>query len=111
MTRNIPVPAGPRAPLSLRWLWWTGPPALITWLYRSLIPARIRGVWGIIPVCYGMSLGWKSDYGRSGVRVSNSHLALAAILAGGGWAAFLAFGIPCRRTEANNSWGWPESTY
>lgn len=72
--RNLPVPAGPRAPLSFRWVWWIGLPALLTWLYRC-IPAGIRSWW-------------------NPKRTANSHLALAAILAGGGWAAFERFAVP-----------------
>jgi len=76
MTRNLPVPDGPRAPLSLRWLWWVGPPALITWLYRTLLPPRLRRLWGM-----------KSHH-------STSHLALGLILAGFGWRAFWRFAVP-----------------
>lgn len=72
--RNLPVPAGPVAPLSHRWLWYIGPPAVITLLYR-LIPARIRGWW-------------------NPAGTANSHLALAAIMSGGGWAAFERFAFP-----------------
>jgi hypothetical protein len=74
MRRNIPVPAGPRAAASHRWLWWIGPPALITLAYR-LIPPSLRRLWNP----------------RGG---ATSHLALAAILAGGGWSAFWLLGRP-----------------
>lgn len=71
MQRNLPVPPFVRAPLNLRWWWYIGPPAAITLAYRR-IPAGLR---------------WRG-------RGSNSHLALAAILAGGGWAAFERHAFP-----------------
>lgn len=71
MRANIPVPPHERAPAGHRWLWYIGPPAMITMAWR-LIPARLRST------------------GRG----SNSHAALAAILAGGGWAAFFRYAIP-----------------
>jgi len=73
MNTNLPVPAGPRAPISHKWVWWIGPPLLLTLLYRQ-IPPRIRRLWS----------------GGS----SSSHFALAAILAGGGWAALVKYAIP-----------------
>lgn len=72
--KNLPVPAVALAPLSHRWLWWIGPPMLVTWLYR-LIPARIRSLW-------------------NPAGTPNSHLALAAIMSGGGWASFERFAFP-----------------
>lgn len=74
MTKNLPVPPGPRAPFSLRWLWWIGPPAGITWLYRAIAPS-IRSWW-------------------NPARTPNSHLAMAAIVSGGGWAAFERYAFP-----------------
>lgn len=74
MTGNIPVPAGPVAPFTAWWMWWIAPPALLTWMYR-LVPARVRGWW-------------------NPAGTSNSHLAMAAIVAGGGWAAFWRFAVP-----------------
>jgi hypothetical protein len=75
MTRNLPVPAGPRAPVSWHWAWYIGPPAAITWLYRTLLPPDVRSWWSL----------------RS---PPTSHLALALILAGYGWGAFWRFVIP-----------------
>jgi hypothetical protein len=75
---NLPVPAAPRAPFSLRWLWWNLPPAVITWLYRTVLPPVVRGCW-------------------NPARTPNSHLALAAILGEGplnGWAAFERLAFP-----------------
>lgn len=66
MSKNLPVPDGPRAPMNMKWLWWIGPPAAIVRAYR-LIPTRIRA-------------GWNPR--------STSHLAMAEILNGGGWTAF-----------------------
>ena len=68
MEKNLPVPTFEPAPINLRWVWNIAPPAFITWLYRR-IPAPIRA-------------HWNPAY------TPNSHLALAAILAGGGWTAF-----------------------
>ena|SRR5690348_16220522 len=81
---NIPVPNGPRAPKNARWFWWIGPAALIVMLYRC-IPTSIRSKW-----C------------RPGN--ANSHLALAAILAGGGWSALIRFGIPRRIDDEKFGW-------
>src|SRR5262245_14497412 len=76
--RNLPVPAAPRAPLSFTWLWWIGPPAVITLAYRTIA----RRLWN-----------------RSGG--STSHVGLAAILAGGGWRAFAWYAMPRHGTETN----------
>jgi hypothetical protein len=72
--KNLPVPAHTRAPAGHRWLWWIGPPAVITAAYR-LIPARTRRRW--------------NPAGNA-----TSHTALAAILAGGGWRAFWTHALP-----------------
>ena len=82
-TKNIPVPPGPVAPLNLRFLWYIAPPAVITVSYR-LIPPRLRR-WGA---------------------GSTSHIALRAIMAGGGWSAFLDYGVP-RGSISSPSW-FPE---
>lgn len=79
---NIPVPSGPRAPKTASWFWWIGPAALIVVLYRR-IPPRIRSKW-----C------------RTGN--ASSHLALAAILAGGGWSALIRFGTPHWRSGVDD---------
>jgi hypothetical protein len=68
---NIPVPSGPRAKRNLRWVWWIAVPAAITIVYRK-VPPETRSKW-------------------NPRRTANSHLALAAILAGGGWRAFFHF--------------------
>lgn len=74
MRTNIPVPDGPVAPRNVRWAWWIAPPAAITLAYRA-IPARGRGLW-------------------NPHNVATSHLALASIRAGGGWASFFKFARP-----------------
>jgi hypothetical protein len=74
MRKNLPVPPGPVVPLNRRWLWWTGPPLLLALAYR-LIPARARGSW-------------------NPARTPNSHRAVAAIRAGGGWRSFFHFAVP-----------------
>jgi hypothetical protein len=71
---NLPVPAFEPAPLNIRWMWYIGPPALLTWTYRRISP-RARGWW-------------------NPAKTPNSHKALAAILSGGGWAAFERFAFP-----------------
>lgn len=72
---NLPVPAGPRAPVNLAWFVHTGPPAAIIWAYRTLFPPRFRQDW------------------NNGV--STSHEGLAAVLApGGGWKAFARYTTP-----------------
>lgn len=76
--KNLPVPAGPSAPVNARWLWWIGPPAVITAAYR-IIPPRLRSRW---------NLG-----------VSTSHLAMRQILSGGGWAAFMFSAFPRRSAD------------
>lgn len=81
--RNLPVPAGPAAPRNWRWLWYIAPPAAATRTYRA-IPPRVRSRW---------ALG-----------TSTSHLALRAILAGGGWRAFVFYALPSRAP----SLGWKE---
>jgi hypothetical protein len=91
MTANIPVPSGPRAPINLRWLWWVGPPALITFLYRTLLPPKLRRLW--------------CPPGNS-----TSHEALANILAGHGWFAFFLFALPRKSTGAFR-FEWPLSTF
>lgn len=70
--KNIPVPPYTAAPPSHRWLWSIGPAALLTFLYR-LLPARWL---------------WNPR------RTASSHLAMAAILSGGGWSSFAYFARP-----------------
>jgi hypothetical protein len=84
MKKNLPVPSAPRAPLGHRWLWWIGPPALITAAYR-LIPPRIRGLW-------------------NPKKRPTSHIGMASILAGGGWLAFFYFILPFGTSEPNMWW-------
>lgn len=72
---NLPIPAGPRAPITPAWFFTTAPPAAIVWLYRTLIAPEKRR-------------GWNNG-------VSTSHEAMAAILApGGGWRAFRQYATP-----------------
>jgi len=84
--KNTPVPPGPVAPLDFRYFWYVAPPAFLTLAYRA-IPPSTRGRWGT---------------------GSTSHIALRAILAGGGWAAFLFYGLP-RGSIATPSW-FPEGS-
>ena len=73
--RNLPVPAGPRTPVTPAWLVSTAPYAAVIWAYRTLIPARRRANW---------------NHG-----VSTSHQAMAAVLApGGGRRAFTHYTTP-----------------
>ncbi len=72
MRKNLPVLPGPVVPPGHRWLWQLGPPLLLTLAYR-LIPARARSLW-------------------NPAGTASSHLAVAAIRAGGGWRSFLYFG-------------------
>lgn len=74
MTKNLPVPPGSRAPLGHRWLWSIGPAAVLTLLYRA-VPPRIRSRW-------------------NPARTPNSHIAMRAIVAGGGWRSFFRFAVP-----------------
>lgn len=80
---NLPLPSAYRAPVNFRWLWWIGPPAVITWLYRCIPPA-VRSHW-----CKPGN--------------STSHIVLAEILTGLGWRAFLLGAIPVWRNEVG---GW-----
>jgi hypothetical protein len=89
-TRNIPVPAYVKAPASHRWLWQLGPPALITAAYR-LVPPRVR------------RRLWNPSGGAT------SHTAMAAILAGGGWKAFMFYALPFHgRVDGPNMWWLPQ---
>ena len=76
MTKNLPVPVTDVAPITSRWLFSTAPPLVLTGTYR-LIPPQVR-VW-------------------SRGRGSTSHLAMSAILAGGGWRAMAHYAMPTLR--------------
>jgi hypothetical protein len=74
---NIPVPAGPRAPVTPGWFFRTAPFAAVIAAYR-LVPASRRA-------------GWNRNNGG----LSTSHEAMAAVLApGGGWKAFRHYATP-----------------
>ena len=55
-------------------MWWIGPPVALALAYRLISP-RIRSKWN------------PAD-------TSNSHLAMSAMLAGGGWRSFFHFAVP-----------------
>jgi hypothetical protein len=74
-TKNLPVPEGPVAPLNARYFWYIAPPAMLTLAYRAIPPDVRRRLWN-----------------RHGG--ATSHLAVRAIMAGGGWAAFLTHALP-----------------
>lgn len=87
--KNLPVPPAPRAPVNVRWLWWIGPPALITVLYRC-IPPSVRRIW-------------------AKPTNSTSHYALAQILAGGGWRVFILSALPLGRMMPGGHPSFPGS--
>lgn len=86
MSKNLPVPEHKRAPVNARWFWYIAPPAALTLLYRT-IPPHVRRKW--------------NPRGRS-----TSHTGLAAILAGGGWMAFLLFALPRALMPDKYDFGW-----
>lgn len=86
MTKNLPVPEGEHAPKNFKWLWWVAPPAAITMAYRA-IPPDVRSKW--------------NRKGRS-----TSHTGMAAILAGGGWMAFMLFALPRALMPDKYDFGW-----
>jgi hypothetical protein len=79
---NLPIPAGPRAPITPSWFFKHGTPASLIWLYR-LIPSEKRKDW------------------NNGV--STSHEGMAAVLKpaseGGGWKAFRHYTKPRLKTR------------
>jgi hypothetical protein len=77
---NLPVPEGPRAPVTLAWFLTTAPPAAIIWTYRHGFSPEKRA-------------GWNNG-------ISTSHEGMAAVLApGGGWKAFRKYTTPRLRTR------------
>jgi len=85
---NLPIPAGPRAPITVGWFFHTAPPAAIIGLYRTLFSPARRAKWN------------KGNGFRS-----TSHEALAAVLAPqGGWKAFRYYATP--RFAGRRSYGF-----
>lgn len=80
MAKNLSIPAGPRSPVNLKWLYSTGPYAAIIQAYRTILRPNMRSSW------------------NNGV--PTSHEAMAAVLApGGGRKAFVRYTTPQLSTK------------